>query len=286
MKITEMLKGNGVTLSFEVFPPKESSKFDSVANACRELAKLRPDFMSVTYGAGGGTSEYTAKVAKLLSECGIPSIAHLTCVNSSVAHIDRVLDSLSEYGIENVLALRGDILPEAEERAFSHANELISYLKNKNPSLCIGAACYPEGHPEASSREADMDNLKRKVECGCDFLTTQMFFDNDVLYGFLYRALKAGINTPVVAGIMPILNAKQVERSCAMSGCQLPPKLKVIIDKYASNPDSMREAGLIYACSQISDLVANGVKAIHVYTMNKPSTAEYIVKNLSGILER
>lgn len=286
MKIVNMLKENKVTLSFEVFPPKESSKFDTVAKACTEIAELKPDFMSVTYGAGGGTSQYTAKIAKLLSDLGTPSMAHLTCVNSSLEHIDGVLSVLAEYGIENVLALRGDKAEGVSESAFSYAYMLVEYLRKKSPELCIGAACYPEGHTEAVSRDTDMLRLKEKVSCGVDFLTTQMFFDNDVLYGFLYRALKAGIDVPVIPGIMPITNAKQIERSCAMSGAHLPPKLRVILDKFSDKPEAMREAGIIFACEQILDLVANGLPAVHIYTMNKPDVAKAILGNLSGILER
>lgn len=286
MKITEMLRDNKVTLSFEVFPPKVDSKFDTVAKACKELAGLAPDFMSVTYGAGGGTSAYTADIAEMLNGLGIPSVAHLTCVNSSLSHVDGVLDTLKAKKIENVLALRGDRLPEATESAFRYAYQLISYIKRKAPSLCIGAACYPEGHIEAESRDADMIHLCEKVKSGADFLTTQMFFDNDVFYGFMYRALKAGIDVPVIPAIMPILNANQIERSCAMSGAHLPPKLRVIIDKFADKPEAMRQAGIVYACEQITDLVANGMTAIHIYTMNKPSTAKSILENISSILER
>lgn len=286
MKISNMLKSGKITLSFEVFPPKDSTKFESVASACKSIAKLGPDFMSVTYGAGGGTSHYTSEIARLLSEEGVPSVAHLTCINSSLEHIDAVLDTLEDKGIENVLALRGDLLPDAPERAFGYAYELVEHIKKRKPEICIGAACYPEGHIEAESREKDMVYLKQKVDSGVDFLTTQMFFDNDVLYGFLYRALKAGINVPIIPGIMPIMNAKQIKRSCEMSGSQLPPKLKVIIDKYEDKPEALKEAGIIYACDQIINLIANGIQAVHIYTMNKPEVAKAFVKNLSGILER
>lgn len=286
MKISDMLKSGKVSLSFEVFPPKDSTKFESVAKACVDIAKLKPDFMSVTYGAGGGTSEYTAEIAELLKNEGVTPIAHLTCVNSSLAHIDSVLETLKKKNIENVLALRGDILPEASERAFPYAYRLVEYIKKKEPELCVGGACYPEGHPEAESREKDLENLKMKVENGCEFLTTQMFFDNNVLYGFLYRCMKAGIDVPVIPGIMPIINAKQIERSCQMSGATMPPKLKVILDRFSHDPKSMRQAGIIYACEQITDLIANGMKAVHIYTMNKPETAETILNNLDGILDR
>ena len=286
MKIIDRLNEDKVTLSFEVFPPKESSKFDSVAAACREIAKLSPDFMSVTYGAGGGTSQYTADIAKLLSDAGVPSVAHLTCVNSSIEHIDGVLDTLKKYSIENVLALRGDRLEGYGEGAFQYAYMLVKYIKEKAPELCVGAACYPEGHTEAASRDEDMIRLREKVDCGVDFLTTQMFFDNNVLYGFLYRALKAGINVPVIPGIMPITNARQIQRSCAMSGSTLPPKLRVITDKFANDPVALREAGIVYACEQILDLVANGLPAVHIYTMNKPDIARAILSNLSGVLGR
>ena len=286
MKISNMLESGKITLSFEVFPPKDSTKFEQVRNACSEIATLKPDFMSVTYGAGGGTSDYTAEIASLLSSQDIPSVAHLTCVNSSIEHIDSVLELLKQKNIENVLALRGDIQPDVPERAFQYAYQLVEHIKAKRPELCIGAACYPEGHIESADRDEDLTHLKRKVDCGCDFLTTQMFFDNSVLYGFLYRALKKGIDIPVIPGIMPIMNARQIEKSCAMSGSQLPPKLKVIIDRYADKPDSLREAGIIYACEQIIDLIANGIQAVHIYTMNKPEVAKAFVSNLSNILER
>lgn len=287
MKLTELFKPGKPTLSFEVFPPKTTDKIESVKKATEEIAALHPVFMSVTYGAGGGTSAYTVAVAKNIQETQkVPTLAHLTCVSSTREQIDHQLSLLVENGIENIMALRGDV-PEGasapEEWSFQHASELITYIKTKG-DFCIGGACYPEGHPESANQREDIQNLKKKVEAGCDFLTTQMFFDNNILYNFLYKILEAGIRVPVVAGIMPVTNGRQIARICRISGNALPPRFKQIIDRFADYPAAMKQAGVAFATEQIIDLLANGVEHIHVYSMNKPDVAAKIMDNLSKIL--
>ena len=288
MKLTELFSTGKPVLSFEVFPPKTTDKMESVKKATEEIAALHPAFMSVTYGAGGGTSAYTVAVAKNIQEThGVSSLAHLTCVSSTREQIDHQLRLLSENGIENIMALRGDI-PEGatapEEWSFRHASELIAYIKTKG-DFCIGGACYPEGHPESANQREDIANLKKKVDAGCDFLTTQMFFDNSVMYSFLYQIREMGITVPVLAGVMPVTNKKQIKRSCELSGTYLPTRFKRMVDKFGDDPASMKQAGIAYATEQIIDLIANGVKGIHVYSMNKPEIAQAVMHNLSEILK-
>lgn len=285
MKIIDILSQDKVTLSFEVFPPKTSDSYESVAKATEEIAALRPDFMSVTYGAGGGTSDYTVGIAAgIRDRYGVEPLAHLTCASSTRAHVHEVLGKLKKSGISNVLALRGDI-PEggAPAHDYHHAAELVREIKASG-DFCVGGACYPEGHPESPSKASDIDHLKAKVEAGCEFLTTQMFFDNNVYYNFLYRVLAVGIKVPVIPGIMPVINAKQVKRSAELSGAMMPPRFLAIADKFADDPLAMEQAGIAYATDQIIDLVANGVRHIHLYTMNRPKTAAKILENLSHIL--
>ena len=287
MKLTELFATGKPVLSFEVFPPKTTDKIESVKKATEEIAALHPAFMSVTYGAGGGTSAYTVAIAKNIQETQkVPTLAHLTCVSSTREQIDHQLSLLVENGIENIMALRGDI-PEGanapEEWSFQHASELITYIKTKG-DFCIGGACYPEGHPESANQREDIQNLKKKVEAGCDFLTTQMFFDNNILYNFLYKIREAGIQVPVAAGIMPVTNGRQIARICRISGNALPPRFKQIIDRFADHPAAMKQAGVAFATEQIIDLLANGVEHIHVYSMNKPDVAAKIMDNLSKIL--
>lgn len=287
MKLTELFATGKPVLSFEVFPPKTTDKIESVKKATEEIAALHPAFMSVTYGAGGGTSAYTVAIAKNIQETQkVPTLAHLTCVSSTREQIDHQLSLLAENGIENIMALRGDI-PEGasapEEWSFQHASELITYIKTKG-DFCIGGACYPEGHPESANQREDIQNLKKKVEAGCDFLTTQMFFDNNILYNFLYKIREAGIQVPVAAGIMPVTNGRQIARICRISGNALPPRFKQIIDRFADHPAAMKQAGVAFATEQIIDLLANGVEHIHVYSMNKPDVAAKIMDNLSKIL--
>ena len=286
MRIDELFRKKEVTLSFEVFPPKTDAGYEAVSKAASEIAALKPDFMSVTYGAGGGTSKNTANIAaQLQNESGVPVLAHLTCVSSTKELVKSVISEYKAKGIENIMALRGDI-PKEGRIAFdyNHATELIYDIKSIDDSFCIGGACYPEGHVECERQSEDILHLKEKVEAGCDFLTTQMFFDNSTLYQFLYRIREKGIEVPVVPGIMPITNAKQVGRSVTLSGSTVPQKMKIMVDRFADDPDKMKEAGIIYACDQIIDLISNGVSHIHVYSMNKPEIAAGIMKNLSTII--
>lgn len=286
MRIDELFRNKEVTLSFEVFPPKTDAGYEAVAKAASEIAALKPDFMSVTYGAGGGTSKNTANIAaQLQNDSGVPVLAHLTCVSSTKELVKSVISEYRSKGIENIMALRGDI-PKEGRIAFdyNHATELICDIKSIDDSFCIGGACYPEGHVECERQSEDIQHLKEKVEAGCDFLTTQMFFDNSTLYQFLYRIREKGIEVPVVPGIMPITNAKQVGRSVALSGSTVPQKMKIMVDRFADDPEKMKEAGIIYACDQIIDLISNGVSHIHVYSMNKPEIAAGIMKNLATII--
>ena len=286
MKICERLKSGRVTVSCELFPPKKDGELDHVCEVVRDIAALKPDFMSVTYGAGGGTSANTARIAEEIESRGVTALAHLTCVSSTKDEVARILDELKEKHIENILALRGDIPKDSDFPSPGHyryASELVAQIKARG-DFCIGAACYPEGHVECAHKEDDIDYLKRKVECGCDFLTTQMFFDNNILYNFLYRILAKGINVPVVAGIMPVTNSRQIKRICALSGTELPPRFKAIADKFADRPAAMKQAGIAYATEQIIDLISNGVNSIHIYTMNKPDVAAKIMENLSEII--
>ena len=292
MKIIEELRKETPTLSFEVFPPKTDTAFENVRAAVEEIAKLRPSFMSVTYGAGGGTSRYTLDIArKIRDEYGVPSLAHLTCVSSTKETVAARIQDLKAAGIENIMALRGDLTPElmGADRSgwpYRHAVDLIRELKESGADFCIGGACYPEVHPESTNQKDDIQHLKEKVEAGCDFLTTQMFFDNNLLYNFLYKIREAGITVPVVPGIMPITNAKQVERAIQMSGSFMPQRFKALVDKFGSDSAAMMQAGIAYATDQIIDLYANGVNHIHVYTMNKPEVAAKIQSNLSAILKK
>ncbi len=290
MKIFDLLKKDTLSLSFEVFPPKTEASFDSVEMAAEEIAKLRPSFMSVTYGAGGGTSQYTLEIAKNIKErYGVPTMAHLTCVSSTKETVRRKIDEIKAAGIENVMALRGDI-PAGLENAdrsgwdYRHAVELVRELKSLNADFCIGGACYPEIHPESATSKDDIKYLKEKVDAGCDFLTTQMFFDNNLLYSFLYKIREAGITVPVIPGIMPITNANQVERAVKLSGSFMPQRFKSLVDKFGSDPAAMKQAGIAYATDQIIDLYANGLTNVHVYSMNKPDVAEKIQSNLSDML--
>lgn len=284
MKITDIIKSKSAVLSFEVFPPKTDDKFESVAEAVDKIAALKPDFMSVTYGAGGGTSEYTVKISRHIKQLGVNSVAHLSCISSTRRDVQDKLLQLKEAGIENILALRGDIPKDFKGNLeYSYASELVSEIK-KFGGFCIGGACYPEGHPESETLYSDIQNLKRKVDAGCDYLTTQMFFDNDLFYSFLAKCYSAGITVPIIPGIMPITRAAQARRTIALSGSPLPAKFRRVLDRFGDNPDAMRQAGVAYATEQIIDLYANGIKAVHVYSMNKPEVAAAIRANLSSII--
>ena len=292
MKIKDLLAKRKRSISFEVFPPKTQTAFDSVKEATEEIAKLRPAFISVTYGAGGGTSQYTLDIAKNIKQLyGVPTLAHLTCVSSSKQTVKEKIRQIQEAGIQNVMALRGDIPAELEHAdrrdwAYQHAVQLVRELKGANPDFCIGGACYPEVHPESLNQKEDIRRLKEKVEAGCDFLTTQMFFDNNLFYNFLYKIREAGIEVPVIPGIMPITGANQVTRAVKLSGSFMPQRFKTLVDKFGDNPLAMKQAGIAYATDQIIDLYANGIENVHVYSMNKPSVAYQIQQNLSDILEK
>ena len=290
MKLTEHFAKNKLSMSFEVFPPKTDSSIETVTHATEAMALLHPAFMSVTYGAGGGTSKYTLEIARHIEQdYGIPTVAHLTCVSSTRETVRQRITELKEAGIENVMALRGDLTPEqiGADRSnwhYRHAVDLIHKLKASG-DFCIGGACYPEVHPESANQKEDILHLKEKVDAGVSFLTTQMFFDNNLLYNFLYKIREAGITVPVVAGIMPITNAKQIDRAIKLSGSFIPQRFKALVDKFGSDPFAMKQAGIIYATDQIIDLYANGINNVHVYSMNKPEVAEQIQSNVSEMLK-
>ena len=285
MRITDIISSTKPTLSFEVFPPKTTDKFDTVLEATHKIADLSPSYISVTYGAGGGTSRYTADIASDLLSRGVTPLAHLSCISSTHSQIRDLLTDLSSRGIENILALRGDI-PKGEDRPlaeYKYASQLIEEIVSFG-GFAIGGACYPEGHPESENGTRDIEALRIKVESGCQFLTTQMFFDNNILYNFMYRLYRAGVSVPVVPGIMPVTSAAQIKRIIAISGNELPQRFVRLVDRYGDNPLAMKQAGIAYATEQIIDLYANGFNAVHVYSMNKPDVAEAIKNNISHIL--
>ncbi len=288
MKIIDKLNSKKVTLSLEIFPPKKAEGFESVKSTALELVSLHPDFISITYGAGGSTQTSTAELASVIENADTTALAHLSCVRSSKEQLEKTISELKSKKIENVLALRGDKPKNAAEdenlfpSGMKHASDLVPLLKENG--FCVGGACYPEGHPESKNRDEDIENLKHKVDAGVDFLTTQMFFDNDMLYSFLYRLQSAGIHVPVLAGIMPITNANQVSRMVDLSNAYIPRKLLSICDRFRDSPDAMRQAGIAYATDQIIDLISNGVRGIHIYTMNKPEIARSIIRNIDSII--
>ncbi|MBP3719238.1 MAG: methylenetetrahydrofolate reductase [NAD(P)H] [Eubacterium sp.] len=289
MKIIDILNKRNMSLSFEVFPPKKESTFESVVEATEEIAATRPAFMSVTYGAGGGTSKYTMEIARNIKDkYGVPTLAHLTCVSSSKATVHQRIQEMKELGIENVMALRGDLTPELMESDpsnwdYKHAVELVRELK-ENGDFCIGAACYPEVHPDSINQQDDLLHIKEKVDAGADFLTTQMVFDNNLFFNFMYKIRELGVTVPIIPGIMPITNAKQVERAIKLSGSFMPQRFKSIVDYFGNDPSAMKQAGIAYATDQIIDLYANGITNVHVYSMNKPDVAKAITDNLYNIL--
>lgn len=288
MKVSELLKSDKVTISVELFPPKKGSQLENYKAIVGQMAELKPSYISCTYGATGGTSDYTVEIADTINSYGIPAIAHLTCASSTKEKVQSVIKELKDRKIENILALRGDIPEDADfplPDQYHHAIELIGEIKEIG-DFCIGGACYPEGHPEAAAMEEDLQHLKEKVEAGCDYLTTQMFFDNNIYYRFLYKALAKGINVPVVPGIMPVTNAAQVKRTISLTGNLVPAKFLSIVDRFGSNPEAMKQAGIAYATEQIIDLIANGINHIHIYSMNKPDVAGAIMDNLSEIYVR
>ena len=288
MKIKEIFNVKQPVLSFEIFPPKRDGDLQTIYKTIDSLAKLSPDYISVTYGAAGSERSNTTLdiAAHIKNEYSIESLAHLTCVSSSKDEVDRIFDSFEEAGIENILALRGD-LPENlqnSERAFKYASDLIQYMKETR-NFSIGAACYPEGHIEAKSRTVDLINLKHKADQGVDFLVTQLFFDNDRFYDFRNEVRALDIHVPITVGIMPVLNKNQIERMVALSGASLPEKFKKIMSKYEFKPQALHDAGIIYASEQLIDLLSNGVDGVHLYVMNKPEVAKQLVDNVGNVLK-
>ena len=289
MKLTELFAKDQINLSFEVFPNKKPENLESVKAKTAKIAELKPAFMSVTYGAGGGTSQFTLEIAKNIQDnCGVPVLAHLTGVSSTKEIVAQRIEELKAAGIQNIMALRGDLTPEMEGQdrtnwAYKYAIDLIRELKEKG-DFCIGSGCYPEVHPEAANMTEDIRHIKEKVDAGCDFLTTQLFFDNDIFYNYLYKVRESGIAVPVIPGIMPVTNAKQMERSIQMSGSFIPKHFKALMERFGNNDAAMKQAGIAYATEQIIDLYANGVKTVHVYTMNNPDVAEKIMNNVKDIL--
>lgn len=289
MKISDILREDKTTISFEVFPPKTTANFESVKKAALGVAALHPDYMSVTYGAGGSSRGNTLHIAEEIQKAeNVTTIAHLTCVGAGKEDIRTALSEMKEAGIENILALRGDRPKDFDGDPFKeyhYASELVATIKEYG-DFCVGGACYPEGHPDSVNKKEDIKNLKKKVDAGCEFLTTQMFFDNNIFYSFLYKAREAGILVPVIPGIMPITRANQVENAVRLSGCNVPERFRSIVDCFGENPAAMQQAGIAYATDQIIDLIANGIRHIHVYSMNKPEVAKGILENLSDIVRQ
>lgn len=287
MRVADLLKSDKITVSCELFPPKQGSELEKAKQVVADMAKLKPDYMSVTYGAGGTNCDNAVSVANEIQNVnGVCALAHMTCVASEKDKIHSVLKELKEHGIENILALRGDMPADGSgirSQSFSHACDLMREIRGEG-GFCIGGACYPEGHPDAESLERDIEYLKIKEESGCEFLTTQMFFDNNIFYNFMFKVLKAGINIPVTAGIMPVTNSKQIKRICNLSGTMLPPRFRAIVERFSDSPAAMRQAGIAYATEQIIDLLANGVNNIHIYSMNRPDIAGSIINNLSEVI--
>lgn len=286
IKLTDIFNSDKVCISCEVFPPKQGTELQNSLDIVKRIAEAHPSYISVTYGAGGSTVGYSAALAKEVQSYGLPALAHLTCVQADEAKISRVLDEMKNNGIQNILALRGDIPAGTQGTGgcFAHASDLMRFIK-KQGDFCVGGAAYPEGHPESGSMARDIDNTKYKVEAGVDFLVTQMFFDNTILYNYMFRLLSAGINVPVVPGIMPVTNASQINRICQLSGTKLPPQFRAMVEKFADKPAALQQAGTAYATGQIIDLVANGFNHVHIYTMNRPEIIGGIMRNLSEIVK-
>lgn len=286
MKVKDIIRNNKVTVSFEVFPPKEWDKIESTKAVINDLAKLSPSFMSVTYGAAGTTSGFTTEIANSVKEKGITPLAHLTCLTSTRDKIHTVVNELKENGIENILALRGDIPKDfvfPDKQYYTYASQLIEEIHTLG-DFCVGGACYPEIHPESENRVTDIAHLKEKVDCGLDFLTTQMFFDNEVFYNFREMCAIKGIDVPLIAGIMPITNVNLIERTVKLAGCRLPKKFTKLVERFGSDDAAMKQAGIVYATDQIIDLLSNGVNNIHIYTMNKPDIAGKITQGIGDII--
>lgn len=286
-KIIEILNDGRIHLSCELFPPKQGAELQNSLEIVNRIAAVKPSYMSVTYGAGGSTVGYSAALAKEVQDNGLPALAHLTCVKADEVKITEVLQQLQGHGVNNILALRGDIPADMQgdhQGSFAHASDLMRFVKEQG-DFCVGGAAYPEGHPESGSLEQDIENTKYKVEAGVDFLVTQMFFDNTILYNYMFRLLRAGINVPVVPGIMPVTNAKQIIRICQLSGTKLPPQFRAMVEKFADKPEALKQAGIAYATGQIIDLISNGFDNVHIYTMNKPEIFKGIMDNMSEIVD-
>lgn len=286
-KIIEILNDGRIHLSCELFPPKQGAELQNSLEIVNKIAAVKPSYMSVTYGAGGSTVGYSAALAKEVQDNGLPALAHLTCVKADEEKITEVLQQLQGHGVNNILALRGDIPADMQgdhHGSFAHASDLMRFVKEQG-DFCVGGAAYPEGHPESGSLEQDIENTKHKVDAGVDFLVTQMFFDNTILYNYMFRLLRAGINVPVVPGIMPVTNAKQIIRICQLSGTKLPPQFRAMVEKFADKPEALKQAGIAYATGQIIDLISNGFDNVHIYTMNKPEIFKGIMDNLSEIVD-
>ncbi len=286
-KIIKILNDGRIHLSCELFPPKQGSELQNSLEIVNRIAAVKPSYMSVTYGAGGSTVGYSAALAKEVQDNGLPALAHLTCVKADEVKINEVLQQLQGHGVNNILALRGDIPADMQgdhQGSFAHASDLMRFIKEQG-DFCVGGAAYPEGHPESGSLEQDIENTKYKVDAGVDFLVTQMFFDNTILYNYMFRLLRAGINVPVVPGIMPVTNAKQIIRICQLSGTKLPPQFRAMVEKFADKPEALKQAGIAYATGQIIDLISNGFDNVHIYTMNKPEIFKGIMDNLSEIVD-
>ena len=284
--IKDLFHTNRPTYSLEVFPPKKDADVSVIYDTLDQLGDLHPDFISVTYGAGGSNSKNTLSIAEEVQKSGVTALAHLTCVGQDEENLRASINAFKASGIENILALRGDI-PEGDTapQTFPHASDLINAIRREGADFCIGGACYPEGHPESYNSDADIDGVRRKVESGCEFLTTQMFFDNNILYNYMFKLLRHDIRVPVIAGIMPVTNAKQIKRIMSLSSSSMPTRFKAIVDRFANNPEAMKQAGIAYATEQIIDLIANDVTHIHIYTMNRPDIAGSTMTNLSKIID-
>ena len=286
MRISEMLLSRKPGLSFEVFPPKKEGNFEHVREACTSIAALKPSFVSVTYGAGGTTDKYTLRLAAAMrDDTGTEVLPHLTCVGAPLDDIDEQLSAMQELGFENIMALRGDMREgiDPSVQAFYHADELARHIRERS-DFCIGGACYPECHPESENTARDIEMLRRKTESGVDFLTTQMFFDNNLFFKYMYRLRDAGVTVPVLPGIMPVTKAKQLIKINSLSQAFLPRRFIALVDRFGDNENAMKQAGIAYATDQIIDLFANGIDHVHVYTMNDPEVAAAIMHNLSDII--
>ena len=285
MKITDVIKGNNPSLSFEVFPPKSFENLEAAKDAVGEIARLLPGYMSVTYGAGGSTDIYTPEIARCILGAGVTPLAHLTCISADENKVESILQRLKDIGVENILALRGDLPKGVTEHkgVYLHASDLVTKIRDFG-GFCIGGACYPEGHPEAANIDEDVEHLKLKIDAGCEFLTTQMFFDNSIIYAYMDKLAKAGVSAAVVPGIMPVTSVKQIERIVMISGNALPEKFTRMVDRYKDDAAAMKEAGIEYATEQIRDLYVSGFNAVHVYSMNKPDVAATIQNNLAEII--